>query len=237
MTKRILVCEDEDAIREFVVINLRRAGYDVVDVPNGEEALRVYEESRGEFGLALLDIMMPGIDGFTVCKRLREKDQSIGIIMLSAKSQEMDKVNGLMLGADDYVTKPFLPLELVARIKSQLRRYKKYNPSHTGEGEQELLSHLGLVLNGKTHECTLNGKALVLTPTEFAILRILLENRGRVIGAEELFHAIWQDEYYSKSNNTIPVHIRHLREKLNDTLNKPKYIKTIWGVGYKIEES
>ena len=120
--KRILVCEDEDAIREFVVINLKRAGYEVVDVPNGEEALRVYQENKGDFGLALLDIMLPGIDGFTVCKRLREQDKSIGIIMLSAKSQEMDKVNGLMQGADDYVTKPFSPMELVARVDAVFRR-------------------------------------------------------------------------------------------------------------------
>lgn len=157
--------------------------------------------------------------------------------MLTAKDGETDRITGLTLGADDYITKPFLPLELVARIKAQLRRYKKYNPAHLEEEEKDILHHMGLVLNIKTYECFLNEKPLVLTPTEFAILRILLENKGRVIGAEELFHRIWQDEYYCKSNNTIPVHIRHLREKLNDTMNKPKYIKTIWGVGYKIEES
>ena len=157
--------------------------------------------------------------------------------MLTARDGEMDKITGLTLGADDYITKPFLPLELVARIKSQLRRYKKYNPARVDEEEGDILSYLGLVLNTKTYQCTLNGKPLVLTPTEFAILRILLENKGRVISAEELFHRIWHDEYYSKANNTIPVHVRHLRTKLNDTLNKPKYIKTVWGVGYKIEES
>jgi two-component system response regulator VanR len=157
--------------------------------------------------------------------------------MLTAKDEETDKITGLTLGADDYITKPFRPLELVARVKSQLRRYKKYNPAHLGEAEKEehILSHSGLMMRLDTHECFLNDKPLVLTPTEFSILRILLENKGCVISAEELFHQIWQDEYYTKSNNTITVHIRHLREKMNDTLSKPKYIKTIWGVGYKIE--
>lgn len=234
MSDRILIVDDEVEIADLIETYLQSENYSVFKFYSAKEALDCIQTT--EFDLAVLDIMMPEIDGLTLCRKIRER-YTYPVIMLTARDGETDKITGLMLGADDYVTKPFLPLELVARIKSQLRRYKKYNPSHTGEGEQELLSHLGLVLNGKTHECTLNGKALVLTPTEFAILRILLENRGRVIGAEELFHAVWQDEYYSKSNNTIPVHIRHLREKLNDTLNKPKYIKTIWGVGYKIEES
>ena len=168
MTKRILVCEDEDAIREFVVINLRRAGYDVVDVPNGEEALRVYEESRGEFGLALLDIMMPGIDGFTVCKRLREKDQSIGIIMLSAKSQEMDKVNGLMLGADDYVTKPFSPMELVARVDAVFRRVNM--AAVIPEPENELKSG-PFLLNVRSRSLTKDGKKIDLTQVEFRYMK------------------------------------------------------------------
>ena len=155
--------------------------------------------------------------------------------MLTAKDGDMDKITGLTLGADDYITKPFLPLELIARIKSQLRRYKRYNPVHSDSEEKDILIHLGLEMNVKTYECTLNGKKLILTPTEFAILRILLQNKGCVISSEELFHEIWKDEYYCKDNNTIPVHVRHLREKLKDTLNKPKYIKTIWGVGYKIE--
>ena len=155
--------------------------------------------------------------------------------MLTAKDEETDKITGLTLGADDYITKPFRPLELVARVKSQLRRYKKYNPAHSEEEEADTLAHSGLVMKLTTHECFLNEKPLILTPTEFSILQILLENKGRVISAEELFHRIWQDEYYSKSNNTITVHIRHLREKMNDTLSRPKYIKTIWGVGYKID--
>ena len=155
--------------------------------------------------------------------------------MLTAKDSETDKIMGLTLGADDYITKPFRPLEFIARVKSQLRRYKKYNPAHSEDAETGLLTHSALLMNIQTHECFLNEKPLLLTPTEFLILRILLENKGHVISAEELFHRIWQDEYYSKTNNTITVHIRHLREKMNDTLDKPKYIKTIWGVGYKIE--
>ncbi|MCI9610099.1 MAG: response regulator transcription factor, partial [Oscillibacter sp.] len=161
------------------------------------------------------------------------------IIMLTAKDAETDKITGLTLGADDYVTKPFRPLELAARVKSQLRRYKKYNPAHAGDAgpavPADTLIHSDLALNKKAHACTLEGRPLDLTPTEFSILRILLENRGTAVGAEELFHQIWKDEYYSKSNNTITVHIRHLREKLGDSTDKPKYIKTVWGVGYKIE--
>lgn len=153
--------------------------------------------------------------------------------MLTAKSTELDKINGLMLGADDYLTKPFLPLELVARVKAQLRRYTRYNVG--AEQNQDIFIHHGLVLNRKTHECTLNEKPLSLTPTEFEILAILCEKKGSVVSSEELFHQIWKDEYYSKNNNTITVHIRHLREKMQDSFEKPKYIKTVWGCGYKIE--
>ena len=153
--------------------------------------------------------------------------------MLTAKGEEIDKITGLTLGADDYIVKPFQPLELVARVKAQLRRYKRYN---TGvEKEEDVMIHSGLVMNIKTHECTLNGKPLSLTPTEFSILRILCQQKGNVVSAEELFHQIWGDEYFSKSNNTITVHIRHLREKMGDSFEDPKYIKTIWGCGYKIE--
>ena len=154
--------------------------------------------------------------------------------MLTAKTEYMDKITGLTLGADDYMTKPFMPLELVARVKAQLRRYKRYN---SGKDEpEEVLIHSGLVLNIKTHECMLNEKPLSLTPTEFSILRILCQNKGTVVSAEELFHQIWGDEYFSKSNNTITVHVRHLREKMGDSFEHPKYIKTVWGCGYKIEK-
>ncbi|MDE6892291.1 MAG: VanR-ABDEGLN family response regulator transcription factor [Lachnospiraceae bacterium] len=234
MSDKILIVDDEAEIADLIETYLKIENYSVYKFYSPREALACIQTT--EFDLAVLDIMMPDIDGLTLCQRIREK-YTYPVIMLTARDGETDKITGLTLGADDYITKPFLPLELVARIKSQLRRYKKYNPAHFEDEEKELLSHLGLEMNVKTYTCTLNGKPLVLTPTEFAVLRILLENRGRVISSEDMFHRIWQDEYYCKANNTIPVHVRHLREKLKDTLNKPKYIKTIWGVGYKIEES
>lgn len=234
MSDKILIVDDEVEIADLIETYLKSENYSVFKFYSAKEALECIQTM--EFDLAVLDVMMPEIDGLALCQRIREK-YTYPIIMLTAKDGEIDKITGLTLGADDYMTKPFLPLELVARIKSQLRRYKKYNPAYSEGEEKDILVHLGIVMNVKTYECTLNGKPLILTPTEFAVLHILLENKGCVISAEELFHRIWKDEYYCKSNNTIPVHVRHLREKLNDTLNKPKYIKTIWGVGYKIEES
>ena len=178
--------------------------------------------------------MLPDIDGFTLCRKIRQT-YTYPVIMLTAKDGETDKINGLTLGADDYVTKPFRPLELIARVKSQLRRYKRYNPANVRSEEKDIISHSDLEMDIKAHKCLVGGSPVTLTPTEFSILRILLENKGKVVSAEELFRRIWQDEYYSKANNTITAHVRHLREKLNDTLEKPKYIKTVWGVGYKIE--
>ena len=232
MSDKILIVDDEVEIADLIETYLKSENYSVFKFYSAKEALECIQTM--EFDLAVLDVMMPEIDGLALCRRIREK-YTYPIIMLTAKDGEIDKITGLTLGADDYMTKPFLPLELVARIKSQLRRYKKYNPAYSEGEEKDILVHLGIVMNVKTYECTLNGKPLILTPTEFSVLHILLENKGCVISAEELFHQIWQDEYYTKSNNTITVHIRHLREKMNDTLSKPKYIKTIWGVGYKIE--
>ena len=182
--------------------------------------------------LAILDVMLPDMNGFEICKRIR-RDYTYPVIMLTAKVAEVDRITGLTLGADDYVTKPFLPLELVARVKAQLRRYTQYNTG--AKPDEDVIEHSGLVLNAKTRECTLNEKPLTLTPTEFAILKILCQNRGSVVSSEELFHGVWGEEYYSKNNNTITVHIRHLREKMGDSFESPKYIKTVWGVGYKIE--
>lgn len=234
MSDKILIVDDETEIADLIEVFLNNENYTVFKFYSAKEALACIETT--ELDLAILDVMLPDIDGFTLCQEIRKK-YTYPIIMLTAKESETDKIMGLTLGADDYITKPFRPLELIARVKSQLRRYKKYNPAHSEETENGMLTHSGLVMKIHTHECFLNEKPLILTPTEFSILRILLENKGHVISAEELFHKIWQDEYYSKTNNTITVHIRHLREKMNDTLDKPKYIKTIWGVGYKIEET
>lgn len=233
MSDKILIVDDEIEIADLIEVYLSNENYTVYKTYTAKEALECIETI--EFDVAILDIMLPETDGFALCQKIRLK-HTYPIIMLTAKDEETDKITGLTLGADDYITKPFRPLELVARVKSQLRRYKKYNPAHPEEEEKDTLIHSGLIMKLNTYECFLNEKPLILTPTEFSILRMLLENKGRVISAEELFHNVWKDEYYCKSNNTITVHIRHLREKMNDTLSRPKYIKTIWEVGYKIEE-
>lgn len=229
MDDKILIVDDEQEIADLVAIYLENEGFTVFKYYNPKEALGCIQEEN--LDLAVLDIMMPGIDGFALCRKIREKHQ-YPIIMLTARGEEIDKINGLTLGADDYITKPFLPLELVARVKAQLRRYKRYNAAQ--EADEDIIAHSGLVLNIRTHECTLNERVLSLTPTEFSILKVLCQQKGKVISSEELFHQIWQDEYYTK-NNTITVHIRHLREKMGDSFENPKYIKTVWGVGYKIE--
>lgn len=226
----ILIVDDEKEIADLVALYLENEGFRVVKCYDGGTALtRVAEE---KFDLAILDIMLPGANGLEICRRIRER-YTYPVIMLTARGEETDKITGLTLGADDYMTKPFLPLELVARVKAQLRRYKRYNAAEEKDGE--VLSVSGLLLNVRTHECRLNEKQLSLTPTEFSILRILCQRKGEVVSAEELFHLIWEDEYYTKNNNTITVHIRHLREKMGDSFESPKYIKTVWGCGYKIE--
>lgn len=230
MEANILVVDDEKEIADLVTLYLKNEGFTVLTYYNGTDAIRRVEE--GGVDLALLDVMLPDMNGFSLCQRIREKF-TYPIIMLTAKEEEIDKIMGLTLGADDYITKPFRPLELVARVKAQLRRYFTY--SRREEPEENVIVHSGLVLNVDTHECFLNEKPLALTPTEFSILTILCRQRGKVVSSEELFHEIWGDEYFSKSNNTITVHIRHLREKMEDSIENPKYIKTVWGCGYKID--
>ena len=231
MSDKILIVDDEAEIADLLEVYLKSENYTVYKFYRGKEALACVRER--EIDLALLDVMLPDMDGFTLCQKIRE-DHQFPVIMLTAKEEEMDKITGLTLGADDYITKPFRPLEVVARVKAQLRRYKRYNTAAKQE-QDRVLSYSGLTLDIAKHECRLNEEILELTPTEFSILRILLERKGSVVSAEELFHEIWKDEYYSKNNNTITVHIRHLREKMRDTAERPKYIKTVWGVGYKIE--
>ena len=231
MNDKILVVDDEQDIADLIEVYLQNENYTVFKYYSAKEALACIEST--ELDLAILDIMMPEINGFDLCRKIRER-YTFPVIMLTAKDEETDKITGLTLGADDYVTKPFLPLELIARVKAQLRRYKKYNPTKEEPDTSPALCYSDLEINTKTHECLLNGNPVSLTPTEFSILRILLQNKGTVVSSEKLFHEIWQDEYYSKSNNTITVHVRHLREKMGDTSEELKYIKTIWGVGYKI---
>ncbi|MBQ2824322.1 MAG: response regulator transcription factor [Oscillospiraceae bacterium] len=228
--KRILVCEDEDVIRDFVVINLNRAGYDVVDVNCGEDALRVFEEENGNFDIALLDIMMPGIDGFQVCKELRKKSSTLGIIMLSAKTQEMDKVSGLMLGADDYMTKPFSPSELTARIDAIYRRVKM---SHVQEEEAASTIESGpFLLNLKSRTVSKNGVPIDLTQVEYQILEYFMNNQDTALDRSSILTHIWGDNYFG-DDKIVDVNIRRIRMKIEDEPSNPKFISTIWGFGYK----
>lgn len=231
MAEKILVVDDEKEIADLIEVYLLNENYEVFKCYTAKDAVSCIDSMEPD--LAILDVMLPDMNGFDLCRHIR-KNHTYPVIMLTAKDEETDKITGLTLGADDYVTKPFRPLEMMARVKAQLRRYKRYSQINTKDREDGL-SHLGLELCVRTHQCFLDGRELTLTPTEFSILQILLEHKGEVVSAEALFHQIWKDEYYIKSNNTITVHIRHLREKMQDTLENPKFIKTIWGVGYKIE--
>lgn len=234
MDARILVVDDEPEILELVRVYLEAEGLVVEALADGEEALeRVRDESAPAIDLAVLDVMLPRASGLEVCRAIRER-HTYPIIMLTARGEPADKISGLSLGADDYVTKPFLPLELVARVKAQLRRYTTYNAA--GErASSEVLSCRGLVLDIPAHEVTLNERPLQLTPTEFSLLRILLEAGGAVVSARELYQRIFGDAYYEKGSGSITVHVRHLREKMGDSFEDPRYIKTVWGLGYKIE--
>jgi len=231
--KRVLVCEDEDVIREFVVINLKRAGYDVIDVGCGEDALQMFEQENGNFDIVLLDIMMPGIDGFTVCKRLRERSSTIGIIMLTAKAQEMDKVNGLMIGADDYITKPFAPSELTARVDAI---YRRVCMSFMKTEKTTVLESGPFVLNLKSRTITKNGELIELTQVEYQILEYFLNNKNTALDRASILSHIWGESYYG-DNKIVDVNIRRIRMKIEDDPSDPKYILTIWGYGYKWDEN
>lgn len=227
--KKILVAEDEEAIREFVVINLKRAGYDVVDVESGERALEEFEKQDGRFDIALLDIMMPGIDGFTVCKRLREKSSTIGIIMLTAKTQEMDKVSGLMIGADDYVTKPFSPSELVARVDAI---YRRVSMSTVRKETYEDIVSGPFALSVKSRTLTKNGEPVDLTQVEYQIMEYFLKNQNTALDRTSILNHIWGENYYG-DDKIVDVNIRRLRMKIEEEPSNPQHILTIWGYGYK----
>mgnify|MGYP000063499419 CR=1 FL=1 len=229
--QKILIVDDDENIAELISLYLTKECFDTMIVHDGEEALTAFESYQPN--LMLLDLMLPGIDGYQVCREIRSKHNT-PIIMLSAKGEVFDKVLGLELGADDYIPKPFNPLELVARVKAQIRRYTQYNEGTKDEGD--VIDFGGLFLNRQSHECTYNEVPLTLTPIEFDILWLLCENRGKVISSEELFEKVWHEKYYKNSNNTVMVHIRHLREKMSAPTGKSDFIKTVWGVGYKVEE-
>jgi len=225
----ILVLDDEKEIADLVEVYLKNENYKIYKFYNSKEAIKCIDKEK--IDLAILDIMIGEINGFEICKMIREKNLNFPIIMLTAKIEDKDKITGLTLGADDYITKPFSPLELVARVKAALRRYTKYNE----KTEEENIYIEGLEINKETHKCLLYDNEIELTPLEFDILLYLANNRGHVVSSEELFEKVWKEKYLD-SNNTVMVHIRRIREKLKEDTRNPKFIKTVWGVGYKIEK-
>ncbi len=227
----ILVVDDEKEISDLIEIYLENENYTVYKYYSSQNVLMDLDKLN--IDLAILDVMMPDIDGFSLCSKIREK-YNFPIIFVTAKVEDIDKISGLTIGADDYITKPFQPLELIARVKAQLRRYKKYNSLQNID--QNIIDFRNIVINNNSHEFYLNEEKIKLTPIEFSILWYLCINRGNVVRNEDLFMYVWKEKYYEQDNNTIMVHIRHLREKMNDYGKNPKYIKTVWGIGYKIDK-
>lgn len=226
---KILVVDDENEIADLLEFYLSNEGYEVVIVNTGEVAIHIVEENSNDIDLALLDIMLPDIDGFTVLKNIRE-NSFFPVIMVTARVEDIDKIKGLTIGADDYITKPFNPLEVIARVKAQLRRTKSYNKVQ----EQEFIDINGLHIELASHRVSINEKEIDITPLEYDILLYLAKNKGRVISSEELFTNIWNEKYLG-NNNTVMAHIARLREKMGEDARNPKFIKTVWGVGYIIE--
>lgn len=228
--RKIIVCEDEASIREFIVLNLKRSGYDVTDVSCGEDAIKAFEDGGRNFDAALLDIMMPGIDGFEVCKRIREKSDKIGIIMLSAKSQEIDKVSSLMMGADDYITKPFSVTELVARVDAVCRRVSM--TVDRAQDSQKIIVSGPFECDTKSRTVKKNGKPIDLTQVEYQIIEYFLKNQNTALDRMSILRSIWGDSYYGVEK-IVDVNIRRIRMKIEDEPSNPRYITTIWGYGYK----
>lgn len=227
MTDKIIIVDDEREIADLIGLYLENDGYEVKKFQTGEQALRDIDGC--EPALAVLDVMLPDTDGFTLLRRIREK-HSFPVIMLTARVTDSDKILGLTMGADDYITKPFNPLELTARVKTVLRRCRRAVDT---DFERDIR---GLTINKQSRKCLLFGEALSLTPTEFDILWYLCENAGRVVTSEELFRAVWKEKYLSASSNTVMAHIGRLREKMHEPPRKPRFVKTVWGVGYEIEK-
>ena len=229
MAEEILIMDDEREIADLVEVYLANDGYSVHKFYTASDALACVESTK--LDLAILDVMLPDMDGFSLCRRIREK-HLFPIIMLTAKIADADKIMGLTLGADDYLTKPFNPLELLARVKTQLRRYTRYNAPREDPGDE--IDIRGLTISRASHRCALYGREVALTPLEFSILWYLCAHQGRVVSSEELFEAVWGERYID-ANNTVMTHIARLREKLGEPSRRPKFIKTVWGVGYTIE--
>lgn len=230
MEERILVVDDEKEIADLIELYLKNEGYLVSKFYSGSDAMEYLKFN--DISLAVLDVMLPDIDGFTMCQQIRE-EHYFPILMLTARVEEIDIITGLTLGADDYITKPFNPLELIARVKTQLRRYKRYNKTDIDDDSGEV-DIRGLHIDESSYKCSLNGKELDLTKTEFKIITYLAKNQGRVIPSEELFECVWGEKFMD-NNNTVMAHIARIREKMNEIPRKPRYIKTVWGVGYTIE--
>ena len=228
--KKLLVVEDEIAIREFEVINLKRAGYEIAEAGSGEEALAIYEE-QGDFDIALLDISMPGMDGLTLCKELRQRSPGLGIIMLTARTQEMDKLRGLMLGADDYITKPFSPTELLARVDSLYRRVEFNRGAQKKTSGDEIV--LGeFVLNTRRRTLSKNSKNLELTQVEFQIIEYFFTNPDTALDRTDILNRVWGEAYFGEEK-IVDVNIRRLRIKIEEDPSNPKHLLTVWGLGYK----
>lgn len=228
----ILVCDDEKEIVNAIDIYLSKEGYKIFKAYNGKEAIDIIENE--DIHLLILDIMMPEIDGIQVASEVR-KNKSIPIIMLSAKSEDYDKILGLNTGADDYITKPFNPMELIARVNSQIRRYTTLGSMKKSEDEKNTYRTGELFINDNTKQVIVDGKEIKLTPTEYNILKFLIRNKGNVYSIEQIYENVWEEESYG-AENIIAVHIRHIREKIEINPREPKYLKVIWGVGYKIEK-
>lgn len=229
---RILVCDDDKEIVEAIEIYLTQEGYEISKAYDGEEALKKLKEEK--IDLLVIDVMMPKLDGIRATLKIREKN-NMPIIILSAKSEDADKILGLNIGADDYITKPFNPLELVARVKSQIRRYTQLGSMSGVMADEAVYTTGGLSINDDLKEVTVDGEPVKLTPIEYNILLLLVKNQGRVFSIEQIYESIWNEEALG-ADNTVAVHIRHIREKIEINPKEPRYLKVVWGVGYKVEK-
>ena len=228
----ILVVDDEKEIADLVEVYLKNENYNVFKFYDSKEALKCIENQK--LDVAILDVMIKDVDGFEICKMIRDKGLNFPVIMLTAKIEDKDKIQGLTLGADDYITKPFNPLELTARVKTQLRRYTRYNTVGFAGEQDEEIDIRGMHISKASHKCTLNGQEVAFTPLEFDIVWYLAKRQGNVVSSEELFEAVWKEKYLD-NNNTVMAHIARIRDKMHEMPRKPKFIKTVWGVGYTIE--